>query len=360
MIAITEEMIESALLGGALLGGGGGGDMATGRTLARLAVEAGSPRLAALDEFSAEAVLVTVSAVGAPAAKDRYVKPVHYVRAVELLMDAGISIDGLITCENGGLATVNGWFQSAVLGIPVVDAPANGRAHPIGAMGSMGLHRDPEYLSRQAAVGGSPEAGRYVELMVSAALGEAADLVRRAAISAGGLAAAARNPVSVAQARNVTAAGAIRQAVGLGDAMRAAGKTGNAAQAAAAFLGGSILAEGSVTSVSLETVGGFDVGGVIVSRGGNEYQLTFWNEYMTLERNNERLATFPDLIATLGIPDGEPLPTAEIREGMDVTILTVPADRIHLGGGMKDPELYQRIEGIIKKEIVRFAFSQRR
>ena len=46
MTAITQDIIESALLGGALLGGGGGGDTASGRTLARLALEAGSPMLA--------------------------------------------------------------------------------------------------------------------------------------------------------------------------------------------------------------------------------------------------------------------------------------------------------------------------
>ena len=353
MIAITEEMIESALLGGAVLGGGGGGDIEAGRTLARLAVEAGSPRLASLDEFSDEAIIATVSAVGAPAAKDQYVQPLHYVRAVELF--AGVSIDSLITCENGGLATVNGWFQSAVLGIPVVDAPANGRAHPIGAMGSMGLHRDPQYRSRQAAVGGSPEAGRYVELMITAALGEAAALVRRAAISAGGLVAVARNPVPAAQVRTGAAVGAIGQAIGLGNAMIAAQETGDAAQAAAAFLGGNIVANGSVTSVSLKTVDGFDVGVVIVSCRSNEFRMTFWNEYMTLECNDERLATFPDIIATLRVSDGEPLSTAGIREGMDVTILRVPADRINLGGGMKDSTLYQRIEEIIKKEIVRYA-----
>ena len=311
-----------------------------------------------LDELPDEAVLVTVSAVGAPAAKDRYIKPMHYVRAVELLINSGVSIDGLITCENGGLATVNGWFQSAVLGIPVVDAPANGRAHPIGAMGSMGLHRNPAYRSHQAAVGGSPEAGRYIELNVTASLDQAAALVRSAAISAGGLVAAARNPVPAAHARTGAAPGAIRQAAELGDAILKARKSGGqtAVREAAAFLGGSIIAEGCVSSVSLETVGGFDVGEICISRGAEEYSMTFWNEYMTLEHAEDRLATFPDLIATLRISDGEPLPTAEIRQGMDVAILSVPAERIHLGAGMKDPALYRRIEQIIDKEIVRFIF----
>ncbi|MEW6723346.1 MAG: DUF917 family protein [Bacillota bacterium] len=105
------------------------------------------------------------------------------MRAVELLRDAlGVRIGGLITNENGGSATVNGWIQAATLGLPVVDAPCNGRAHPTGLMGSMGLHRSPGYLSLQAAVGGDPNQGRYLEITAAGSLAGASATVRQASI----------------------------------------------------------------------------------------------------------------------------------------------------------------------------------
>ncbi len=359
MIPITADMIEAASLGGCLLGGGGGGSMEKGMAIGRLALEVGLPRLASIDEMPAGATIVTASAVGAPAAERQFCKPMHYVRAVELLRAGGVAIDGLVTSENGGLATLNGWFQSAVLGIPVVDAPCNGRAHPTGTMGSMGLHRLDGYVSRQAAAGGNPDAGAYTEIAVSAALAEAARLVRQAAVSAGGMVAVARNPVTAAYAREHAAVGAIGRAIEVGKRMLAARQKGavGVAAAAAGFLGGEVVAEGEVEEVSLETRGGFDVGRLAVRSGGTDLELTFWNEYMTLERRGERLATFPDLIATVDASNGRPLPTAEVRRGLPVAVVTVPAAKLILGAGMRDPALFRDAEEAVGLSIIRYSFK---
>ena len=343
MRRLTREMMEAASLGGCLLGGGGGGSLARGRAIGEMAVQVGQPRLAALDELPADALVVTVSAVGAPAAEHQFCTPMHYVRAVELLRRGGLEIAGMITSENGGLASLNGWFQSAVLDIPVVDAPCNGRAHPTGTMGSIGLHKLEGYVSRQAAVGGDPDRGAYTEVVVSAQVAEAARLVRQAAVAAGGMVAVARNPVSVAYAREHAAAGGISQAIELGRRMLASGPAG-AAAAAADFLGGEVVATGEVGDLALETTGGFDLGRLSVSAGAAEYRLTFWNEFMTLERDGRRLATFPDLITTVDASSGQPLPTADLRNGMRVALVTAPKRRLILGAGMRDPELLREAE----------------
>ncbi len=36
------------------------------------------------------------------------------------------------------------------------------------------------------------------------------------------------------------------------------------------------------------------------------FEMTFWNEYMTLEKDGERYATFPDLIMTLDAKTARP------------------------------------------------------
>lgn len=355
MIAVDREAVQAAAYGGALLGGGGGGSISEGLQLGQLAIEVGRPRLVDLDELDDEAILVTVSAVGAPSARDQYLEPIHYVQALQLLIEhLDEPVAGLITNENGGLATLNGWFQSALTGIPVVDAPCNGRAHPTGAMGSMGLDEVHDYVSRQAAVGGDPSAHRHVRLYTEGSLDSAARLVRQTAVEAGGLVAVARNPVTVAYAREKAAPGALRQAIEIGRALLAAENPLDAAQAACDLLGGEVVCQASVQRITLQTKGGFDVGQIDL-RGG--YELTFWNEYMSLERQGQRLATFPDLIATLSTDEIRPLTSAEIRDGQEVFLIQVPTEKLRLGAGMRRPELFQIAEEAVGKEMVHYVFG---
>lgn len=171
--------------------------MRTGLAMAKLAIELGDLYVVDLGELPRDSLVVTASLVGAPAARERYVKPVHMIKSAELLRDyTQIRIGGFIPSENGGASTANGWIPATALEIPVVDAPADGRAHPTGVMGSMGLHRVGDYVSIQAAVGGSREAGAYVELIARGSLARVDRLVREASVQAGGMVVAARNPVS--------------------------------------------------------------------------------------------------------------------------------------------------------------------
>jgi DUF917 family protein len=221
-------------------------------------------------------------------------------------------------------------------------------------MGSMGLDEVDGYVSRQAAVGGDPSAHRHVRLYTEGSLDSVAHLVRQAAVEAGGLIAVARNPVTVAYAREKAAPGALRQAIEIGRALLAAESSLNAAQATCHLLGGEVVCQASVQRVTLQTQGGFDVGQIDLQGG---YELTFWNEYMTLEREGQRLATFPDLIATLSTDEIRPLTSAEIKDGQEVYLVQVPKEKLRLGAGMRRPELFQIAEEAVGKEMVRYVFG---
>jgi DUF917 family protein len=351
---VDKEVVRAAAYGGAVLGGGGGGAIEEGLRLGRLALEVGQPRLVTLDEMEDQAVLVTVSAVGAPAAADQYLEPMHYVHALKLLIvHLDEPVAGLITNENGGLATLNGWFQSAVTGLPVVDAPCNGRAHPTGLMGAMGLNRIADYVSRQAAVGGNPETGRHVRLYVEGSLASASRLVRQSSVEAGGLVAVARNPATVAYVRDNAAPGALQQAIEAGRALLGAAGPREAAEVVCGVLDGEVVCQARVTGLTLHTTGGFDVGQVELQGG---YELTFWNEYMTLEQHGQRLATFPDLITTLSATEIHPMGSAELREGQEVLVVRVPCQHLRLGGGMRQPELFRVAEQAVGKDLIRYVF----
>lgn len=350
---LTKEILEYALIGGAILGGGGGGSRELGRESGSIALDYGELNLVDISEVPDDTLIVTASAVGAPAAVDKYVKPRDYVRTIEILQNnTGLKIGGIITNENGGAATINGWIQAAMLNIPLLDAPCNGRAHPTGTMGSMGLNKVKGYVSHQAYAGGNPELGNRIEGFVSGDIFKASSMVRQAAVQAGGLVAVARNIVESKYVKENGAVNGISHAIETGRRFYKGLEISpyGAIKSVVEFLNGEIVVEGQVSEFELVTKGGFDVGRVVVKGA----ELTFWNEYMTLEVGSKRLYTFPDLIMSFDKATGMPLTTAEIKKDMEVVIIGTKKENLKLGAGMFDKDLLKEIEPVINKEILKY------
>lgn len=350
---LDRHLAEATTLGGAVLGGGGGGSLQDGLERADLAVRLGSVDLLSLDELNDEDLVVTASAVGAPAAKDQFVLPIDHVRSLELLLEnSSIELAGIIANENGASSGINGWLQAAVMGLPMIDAPANGRAHPTGLMGAMGIHRLENYVSIQTAVGGNQDHGRYLEVVASGRLENTAALIRYASVQAGGIVAVSRDPIDAAYLRKHAAPGGTSQAIKVGEAILAAQPQGAEAviTAIVSSLDGQMTCEGKVTDVRLETTGGYDIG-VVVAEGDKRCEVTFWNEFMTLDVDGKRTGTFPDLITLLSLKSGLPVGSAEINRGQEVGILWVPSDHLILGEGVRLPETIAEAERAIGKPL---------
>jgi len=358
---MSEQEAEALVVGGAVLGGGGGGEVDGGRQRIDLALKMGPVEILDIDQLDPDAWLLTVSGVGAIGVKRTFWAASHSVRAVQLMLKhSGLLIQGLISSEVGGGGVAHGWLPGAVLDLPVVDAPCNGRAHPTGTMGSMGLTAREEFVSLQAAVGGDPGQGEYIETFVKGQLSTVAKLIRQASVLAGGGVAVARNPVPAAYVKENGAPGALRQAIEMGKAILDSQARGSEAmvEATAQALGGEIITQGKVEVKKLEVTGGFGVGQVVVKGDDSDYyELIFWNEYMTLERGGERLGTFPDLIATLSLDTGLAVGTGRIEAGDRVAVLHAPKDNLILGAGMKNPRLFEDVERAIGKEVIKYAFG---
>ncbi len=348
--------VHAAVAGGSVLAAGGGGWVDHGLLVGTTAVQYGSPRLAGLDEVDPEAMLATVSAIGAPAAVGWEMRPGDYVRALQLLMEAvPETVIGTVTAQNGSSTTCNGWVASAVLGTLVIDAAGDGRAHPTGKMGSFGLAADDDYQTVQAVAGGNRAENRYLEVVTRGTVRHTANVLRTASDQSGGFIAAARNPLPASFVARHAAVGAISFALDLGEAILAARDAGprRMIDVTVEHLGGRILAEGPVRARELRTENAFDIGRVMVG----ELELGFVNEYLTAEAGGERLATFPDVLTTISSATGRIISIADLREGDQVAVLHVPKASVPLGDGVKEPSVYPEVEAMLGQPLAQYALA---
>lgn len=346
-----------AVYGGLFLGGGGGGSFKDGLNSLEKALEhTDHINLVDLSELDEQDIIITASMVGAPSSSEKFVDEEHWKRVYDLFeKNTQIKIKGIITNENGGTSTTNGWILSAVTKIPIIDAPCNGRAHPTGTMGSMGLTSIDNYRTIQTAAGGRND--KNTELLATGSISSTSKLVRQAAVEGGGLVCVLRNPVEKAYVEQKGASGAIKQAIEIGEVIyKNKGSADIILESLSEMMDSKIICRGKVKECNLTSTGGFDVGHFYIEEDGVLYETTFWNEYMTVESSDGRLATFPDLIVTLDSYSGMPVTSAEIEAGQDVIILKIPKCKIKLGGGMFEKDLFVEAEKVTGKEIIKYSF----
>jgi len=350
---LNRDDIEPAILGGTLLsaGGSGKGRAPKDRQFAERAFAEGPVRLAAIDTVAPDTPLFIATAVGAPGGGKRLANPDHSIQAARQLAAAsGITPGGIIP---GHVPGIYGWLLAAALGVPLLDAACNGRGHPTVKMGSLGLSSRPDVLLYQSGV------GEQLQITVKGSTLATSSLLRAAAVQAGGLVMAARGPVSAELVREAGAVGAITYQLGLGRAILDAGSAGSARIAAAlAFTRGRVLVEGVVTANTVGYGEGFDVGTVTV-RGaeGAPVALQVCNEFMAAERDGERLATFPDLIAAMDPRTGQVLAISEMPAGTPAVVLAVSKRDLPMGSGITDPAIYPDVERALGIELARFALD---
>jgi len=373
--------LRALVYGGAVLGGGGGGSLPAGLAAARAALAAGTPHIVPLHRIDPRATLATLSAVGTVgttsggttsggstsggAMSSRAVSGGttsggttsggaishrHFDRALAVFVPfAGREIGGFIASEVGPRAVTYGLRESAITGIPVVDAPCNGRAHPLFTMGSLGLHRRPRVASATVAVGGAFGSARYVELAVRANVVTAGRIVRERAAGSGVALAVVRNPLPAAYVRRHAAVGGLAFAARVGHVLLARLPEGCGAvlAALAKLMDGRVLAHGRVARADLSERQGFTVGRIAVEQAdGGVLRLLVCNELMAADDRGHRLAAFPDLITLFDRQSGLPLGSAEAEAGRAVAVFAVPRTRLILGSTMQDAGLLRGIEAM--------------
>lgn len=362
MKTLTHEDVEAACLGGGVYACGGGGWLDHGLQNGHLAVTLGRPKLANIDEIPQHGLIVTISAIGAPASDDFEMFPKDYIKAFELVRDAaleltGLPVVGVMNAQNGYSSSVNSWMPAAACDLPVVDAAGDVRAHPTIKLGAMGYADDPQFRTVQAVVGGKRDLGAYLEVVAKGSLFRTSNILRAASVQSGGFIASARLPLPVSEVRARAALGAITCALELGHAMMAANGARAKLSAVVKVTGGEVMLEGEVTTANLRTDGGFDHAQYSVTAGdGREAKLYLMNEFMAMDLSGKRVTTFPDTISVLDTATGLPLKSGEIKTGMSVALLVVPYQKLPVSRGVLDKSAYPELEVALGIELIRYVF----
>ncbi|MDY3048762.1 MAG: DUF917 family protein [Rothia sp. (in: high G+C Gram-positive bacteria)] len=340
MRELTADDARWAILGGGVFACGGGGWQHHGELMGQMATSMNRPILASVDELPQDSYVATVTAIGAPAAKDWEIRPVDYVDALKKLMEVSDKpISAVITGQNGYSTTLNGWIQSSLLGVKVLDAAGDVRAHPTGKLGSLGLTTRPGYQTIQVVSGGNRAKHGHILSVNYGQVGTTDDILRDISVRSGGFIAAARNPVELSWIKEHAALGAISLALDLGKAMEEAGAGQLGAGPAVTetvlnFLGGQVIDSGPLSfEVDLLTRGGWDHGTFRIG----QHTVPYLNEYMVIDGPQGRVATYPDTIIILRQDTGLPLAVKDAQEGLDVTLIKVEAQKLPLSSSALDP-----------------------
>lgn len=318
--------------GAAFLGAGGGGDPYIGRLLAEHAIAAhGPPELIPLEMLDEDAAVFPVAMFGAPTVViEKPPSGSDFDRALELLEEkVGRRATALICAEIGGVNATLPVAMAARRGIPLVDADGMGRAFPELQMVTFNIH----------GVSATPMS--IVDGRLNSALIEAQDAVRaerlaRSIVVEMGLSAVCSlYAMSGLQARKSAIPGTLSLALGIGRALAAGRRAGDAVAALLEYLRATPyynhcfeLFAGKIRDVHRETRRGFAVGRCLLESldySDSQLEVAFQNENLVARRDGVLLAIVPDLICIVDRETGEPIPTEALRYGQRVRVLGVSA-----------------------------------
>lgn len=340
--------LQAAVLGGLVLSAGGSGLASSERhrKLGEAALHSGTVALRPLAALADGDAILVATAVGAPGHGGGRTEPREAVDAARALIEAsGCEPKGVMPGHVPGLYA---WIIAASLGIPLVDAATNGRAHPTVKMGGMGLASQPHVMLWQAGC------AQGLRVLVHGELMKTSNVMRAAAVQNGGLINAVRGPFTAGFVRRCGAPDSVSFAAGLGAAMLSQPEAARLA-AAIDYLKGSLLVEAAVRENIVRYENGFDVGTVRIG----DVILGVYNELMTAESRGRRLASFPDLLASLDPQSGAPLAVSALQPGTRVAIIAVSRRNIPLGAGVFDRAVYSEVEAAMGVDLASYAFDER-
>jgi len=320
--------ISSLAIGAWILGAGGGGNpYHSFLNLRELYREGKRVELMAPMELEDDDWVAVVSSMGAPlVGEERLQDPQVAAKPVQMMAAyLGVSFRGIMSVEIGGSNALQPFLAAAVLGLPVVDADAMGRAFPEAQMTSFAIGGLRPYPLTLADV-------RDNEVIVARAASWKwmERLSRKACVEVGSTAATCKAPRTGREVKEWGILNTTTQAIRLGRVVREARRLKtDPIQALLEAEGGKSLFRGKVKDVSRRTTEGFlrgfaEIEGLDSDRG-HVFRLEFQNEFAVGALDGEVRATVPEILTVLDSLSGEAVGTETLRYGQRVTVAVLPA-----------------------------------
>lgn len=330
-VSVSE--IESLAIGAWILGTGGGGSPYHGllnmRRLYREGVVVELMDPASLDDDDLVAV---VSNMGAPlVGQERLTDPRYIARAVRMMEEyLGRRFRAVMSVEIGGGNAIQPFMAAAVLGLPVVDADAMGRAFPEAQMTSFAIHDLPMFPLTLADV-------RDNELVVARAASWKwmERISRKACVEVGSIASTCKAPRTGKEVKDCAILHTTTKAIRIGETVQAARRAHrDPVDAVLEAEGGLLIFGGKVRDVARRTTEGF-LRGTATLDGldefkGQSFSLAFQNEFALGWLDGEPRVMTPDLICVIDNASGEAIGTETLRYGQRVRVIALPAPSVLL------------------------------
>lgn len=331
--AFGVDEIDPLAIGAWILGTGGGGSPYLAQlNLKQLYKQGKTCTLLDPKELADDDMVAVVSKMGAPlVGQERLVDPVHLARSVEVMEDyIGKKFRAIMSVEIGGGNALSPFLAGAVLGRPVVDADAMGRAYPEAQMTSFAIGdltmyplslvdcRENEVVVARAA------SWKWMER-----------ISRKVCTEVGSTAATTKAPRTGKEVKEWGVLNTVTKAVRLGRAvMEARRRHSDPIDAVLTQEQGKLLFRGKVADVDRTTTGGFlrgtaKIEGFDADRG-SVLELAFQNEWAVGFRDGQPMVMTPDLICVLDTISGEAIGTETLRYGQRVTVIALPAPEVLL------------------------------
>lgn len=329
MRQITALQLDDIALGAAVLGTGGGGDPYIGKLMAKAAMDRNGP-VTMLDpsEVDDDALVIPAGMMGAPTVMlEKIPRGTEIITAFEAIQNyLGRKATATMSVEAGGLNSTTPFVVAAELGIPLVDADMMGRAFPEIQMVMPSL-----YGIKATPMAIADEKGNSAILnTINNKWTET--FARTMTVDMGCLAMLAAFAMSGAQVKEAGVRRTITQIEMIGRTIRAAQAAhGDPIEAVRGATGGFVIWRGKVTDVVRRTETGFARGHALISGlgefEGKSLRISFQNEFLIAQTEEEVLVTTPDLITVLDAETGHPITTETLRYGFRVAVLGMPCDR---------------------------------
>jgi DUF917 family protein len=325
---VTEADLDAIAIGAGILGTGGGGNPYLGKLIVRELLRSGlAVPVLSENELPEDALVVSCGTMGAPTVGIEKLlngqEFLHALRALEAHI--GRTVTGVISSEMGGANSMTPMMLAAQAGLPVVDGDGMGRAFPELQMETFVIEG---VSATPAAMCDDKNNVVVFDRLVDACTLER--LARVVTIQMGGRAAVVSTLLSTADVRRTAILGTLSEARDIGRAVLAARRERqNPCDAIVAVRGGRRAFTGKISDVERRTEGGFARGRMVLDGlddfRGRSMEIRFQNENLVAWLDGTLCISVPDLICLIDHDRGEPVPTEELRYGLRVHVLGLPA-----------------------------------